>query len=81
MIALPPQLFYGSQISVCLWFLARTKANGKFSSSTVSGRRCSSTPASSVIWRTARIVSFPKLTSIALPKRIMPARRERCWEI
>lgn len=30
MIALPGQLFYGSQIPVCLWFLARNKANGKF---------------------------------------------------
>jgi type I restriction enzyme M protein len=30
MIALPGQLFYGSQIPVCLWFLARNKGNGKF---------------------------------------------------
>ena len=30
MIALPPQLFYGTQIPACLWFLARNKANGKF---------------------------------------------------
>ncbi len=30
MIALPGQLFYGSQIPACLWFLARNKANGKF---------------------------------------------------
>jgi type I restriction enzyme M protein len=30
MIALPGQLFYGSQIPVCLWFLSRSKANGKF---------------------------------------------------
>lgn len=30
MVALPGQLFYGSQIPVCLWFLARNKANGKF---------------------------------------------------
>jgi type I restriction enzyme M protein len=30
MIALPPQLFYGSQIPACLWFLARNKNNGKF---------------------------------------------------
>ena len=28
MIALPPQLFYGTQIPACLWFLARNKANG-----------------------------------------------------
>ena len=30
MISLPGQLFYGSQIPVCLWFLARNKSNGKF---------------------------------------------------
>ena len=30
MIALPGQLFYGSMIPACLWFLSRDKANGKF---------------------------------------------------
>ena len=30
MIALPGQLFYSTQIPVCLWFLARNRANGKF---------------------------------------------------
>lgn len=30
MIALPGQLFYTTQIPVCLWFLARHKKNGKF---------------------------------------------------
>jgi type I restriction enzyme M protein len=30
MVALPPQLFYGTQIPACLWFLSRTKANGRF---------------------------------------------------
>jgi type I restriction enzyme M protein len=30
MIVLPPQLFYGTQIPACLWFLARNKGNGKF---------------------------------------------------
>ncbi|MFC1547710.1 N-6 DNA methylase [Candidatus Neomarinimicrobiota bacterium] len=30
MVALPGQLFYGSQIPVCLWFIARNKGNGKF---------------------------------------------------
>ncbi len=30
MIALPGQLFYITQIPVCLWFLARNKSNGKF---------------------------------------------------
>ena len=30
MIALPSQLFYGTQIPACLWFLTRNKSNGKF---------------------------------------------------
>lgn len=30
MIALPGQLFYSTQISVCLWFLSRDKANNRF---------------------------------------------------
>lgn len=30
MISLPGQLFYGSQIPVCLWFIARDKGNGRF---------------------------------------------------
>jgi len=30
MIGLPPQLFYGTQIPACLWFLTKTKKNGKF---------------------------------------------------
>ena len=32
MIALPGQLFYTTQIPVCLWFAARNKKNGKFRS-------------------------------------------------
>jgi type I restriction enzyme M protein len=30
MVALPSQLFYSTQIPVCLWFLARDKRNGRF---------------------------------------------------
>jgi len=30
MVALPGQLFYSTQIPVCLWFLARNKGNAKF---------------------------------------------------
>jgi type I restriction enzyme M protein len=30
MVALPGQLFYGSPIPVCLWFVARNKSNAKF---------------------------------------------------
>jgi type I restriction enzyme M protein len=31
MIALPGQLFYGTQIPACLWFLSKAKTNGRFS--------------------------------------------------
>ena len=30
MVALPGQLFYSTQISACLWFLARDRKTGKF---------------------------------------------------
>ena len=30
MVAMPGQLFYSTQIPVCLWFLARDKRNGRF---------------------------------------------------
>jgi len=30
MVALPGQLFYSTQIPVCLWFIARSKRNGRF---------------------------------------------------
>ena len=30
MVALPPQLFYQTQIPVCLWFLARDRHDGRF---------------------------------------------------
>jgi type I restriction enzyme M protein len=30
MVALPGQLFYSTQIPVCLWFLARSRQNGRF---------------------------------------------------
>ncbi|NLF28618.1 MAG: N-6 DNA methylase, partial [Clostridiales bacterium] len=29
-VALPGQLFYSTQIPVCLWFIARDKRNGRF---------------------------------------------------
>jgi len=30
MVAMPGQLFYSTQIPVCLWFIARNKSNGQF---------------------------------------------------
>ena len=48
MIALPGQLFYTTQIPVCLWFLARDKSDGPGSggpAGTAAARRSSSTRA------------------------------------
>ena len=45
MVALPGQLFYSTQIPVCLWFLARDKRQ-RPASATGAARRSSSTPAS-----------------------------------
>ena len=45
MVALPGQLFYSTQIPVCLWFLAREQERMAVSA-TGAARRCSSTPAS-----------------------------------
>ena len=39
MVALPGQLFYSTQIPVCLWFLARDKSNGVARNSTLRDRR------------------------------------------
>jgi type I restriction enzyme M protein len=39
MIALPGQLFYSTQIPVCLWFLARDKSNGVARSAKLRDRR------------------------------------------
>jgi type I restriction enzyme M protein len=30
MVAMPGQLFYSTQIPVCLWFIARSRKNGRF---------------------------------------------------
>ena len=45
MVALPGQLFYSTQIPVCLWFLARDQ-EGTAASATAAARSSSSTPAS-----------------------------------
>lgn len=39
MVALPGQLFYSTQIPVCLWFLARDKSNGKARNAKLRDRR------------------------------------------
>jgi len=39
MVALPGQLFYSTQIPVCLWFLARDRSNGQVKSDKLRDRR------------------------------------------
>ncbi len=39
MVALPGQLFYSTQIPVCLWFIARSKKNGPACAGASAGRR------------------------------------------
>ena len=39
MVALPGQLFYSTQIPVCLWFLARNKGNGHACAAGAAGRQ------------------------------------------
>ncbi len=45
MVALPGQLFYSTQIPVCLWFLPETRTTAN--AVTAARRPCSSTPANS----------------------------------
>jgi len=66
MIALPGQLFYTTQIPVCLWFLTRNKKNGKFRN------RCDNTlfidvrKMGSLIDRTHRDFSEEEIRKIAM---------------
>ncbi|MCA8836073.1 MAG: type I restriction-modification system subunit M [Proteobacteria bacterium] len=39
MVSLPTQLFYSTQIPVCLWFLAKDRSNGKIKDSKLRDRR------------------------------------------
>src|SRR5690606_34264595 len=39
MVALPGQLFYSTQIPVCLWFLAKDRSNGLVAKGTLRDRR------------------------------------------
>ena len=52
MVALPGQLFYSTQIPVCLWFLA-TEQEERLASVIAAAKHCSSTPASSARSSTA----------------------------
>ena len=54
MVALPGQLFYSTQIPVCLWFLSKSKAaTNNAASVTDSARHSSSTRVSLATWSTA----------------------------
>ena len=70
MIALPGQLFYTTQIPVCLWFLARDKSDGTGSSGPFRDRRgrpSSSTPArwAHMVDRTHRELTDEDIARIA----------------
>ena len=70
MVSLPGQLFYSTQIPVCLWFLARNKADPRFA--TAAARRSSSTRASSARWPTGCIGSLRMPTSVRSPEPTTP---------
>ena len=56
MVAMPGQLFYSTQIPVCLWFLSRDRRGGRYIG--IDGAKsCSSTPARWGAWWTAPIGS------------------------
>jgi type I restriction enzyme M protein len=58
MVALPGQLFYSTQIPVCLWFLAKNKTpTPNAASATAASRPSSSTPANSAPSSTASTAS------------------------
>ncbi len=67
MVALPGQLFYTTQIPVCLWFLARDKNGERQRSATAAARRSSSTPASwaALVDRTHRELTDEDIARIA----------------
>ncbi len=80
MVALPGQLFYSTQIPVCLWFLARDKSKlpspvGEglgVRAATAAARCCSSTRARWGTWSRARTVSSATRKSPALPTPTTP---------
>lgn len=65
MIALPGQLFYTTQIPVCLWFLARNKNNGKFRNRRGETLFIDARKLGSLVDRTHREMSEDEITRIA----------------
>jgi type I restriction enzyme M protein len=65
MIALPAQLFYGTQISACLWFLTRNKANLKFRDRRQQTLFIDARNLGNLVDRTHRELSDQEITQIA----------------
>ena len=65
MVALPGQLFYSTQIPVCLWFLTRTKTNGRFRSRPGETLFIDARKLGSLVTRTLRELSDDDIARIA----------------
>ena len=65
MIALPGQLFYTTQIPVCLWFVTRNKQNGRFRSRTGQTLFIDARKMGALIDRTHRELSEEDIQKIA----------------
>ncbi len=64
-VALPGQLFYNTQIPVCLWFLARNKDNGRFRDRTGEVLFIDARKAGEMISRTQRTLTDEDIEKIA----------------
>ena len=64
-VALPPQLFYGTQIPACLWFLARNKADSRFRKRTGETLFLDARKLGSLIDRTHRELTKEEIRRIA----------------
>jgi type I restriction enzyme M protein len=65
MIALPPQLFYGSPIPVCLWFETRKKRNGGYQDRRGKTLFIDARKLGSLVDRTHRELSAEEIATIA----------------
>jgi type I restriction enzyme M protein len=65
MVALPGQLFYSTQIPVCLWFLARDKRNGRFRARRGKTLFIDARPLGALVDRTHRELSDDEVARIA----------------
>lgn len=65
MVALPGQLFYSTQIPVCLWFVTRDKGNGKFRNRRQQTLFIDARKLGSLVSRTLRELSETEIKQIA----------------